>query len=76
MNIRWISRPENQPNIDWDAQYNTPLEGNEFIKPITSYRELHKQGTEQMHCIVVFYHLIIYGVRFYRPAQVAIKVEQ
>ncbi len=79
-NNRWNFRPENQPGINWHAQYDTPLEGNEFIEPITSYRELQKEGAEQMHCIAVYHHRIENGgylaFRMTEPERLTIGVRR
>lgn len=57
-NNRWTATPESESNIDWDASYDQPLKGNDVITPIVSYRELHREGTEQMHCIAIYHHRI------------------
>ncbi|MGF1905107.1 PcfJ domain-containing protein [Aliivibrio salmonicida] len=79
-NNRWMSQVESGGDIDWDAPYEEPLNGNGLIKPIINYRQLHREGTEQIHCIAVYHHRIKDGrylaFQMQQPQQLTIGIRR
>ncbi|CAM3214814.1 PcfJ domain-containing protein [Vibrio rarus] len=77
---RWASQVESEGDIDWDAPYEVSLNGNDLIKPIINYRQLHKEGKEQMHCIAVYHHRIKGGrylaFQMHQPQRLTIGIRR
>ncbi|EGU34049.1 hypothetical protein VII00023_15513 [Vibrio ichthyoenteri ATCC 700023] len=79
-NNRWTSQVESGGDIDWDAPYEIALNGNDLIKPIINYRQLHREGTEQIHCIAVYHHRIKGGrylaFQMHQPQRLTIGIRR
>ncbi len=64
---RWARRHnlnlsnDRNSKIDWDKPYDLYLQGNDYIRPILSFRELKNEGEEQHHCIAIYHSKITAG---------------
>jgi hypothetical protein len=79
-NNRRMSHVERGGDIDWDAPYEVPLNGSDLIKPIINYRQLHREGTEQIHCIAVYHHRIkggrYFAFQMHQPQRLTIGIRR
>ena len=79
-NNRWLASNQHDLDIDEDAPYDTPLQGNEFIQPISCFSELRQEASEQIHCIAVYHNRIQKGAylafRMNEPERLTIGIRK